>query len=61
MKAGRYAVSVQWGSGHHYFVHTDNSLELSVAEVNKHKQALARRRPKHNLVPTVHLWEQKEV
>lgn len=51
MPIDRYAVSVQWGSGHHYFEKYFPTKELALAYAQKwtHK-------PVKRLKPAVHLW-----
>lgn len=58
MKVKRYAVSIQWGQGQHYFVRTDiDTLSIAAAERETRVRALARRKSRHNLVPSVYIWE----
>lgn len=60
MKAGGYAVSVQWGAGYHYFVYTGDSLDTAklVTKQNK-KWCLAYN--KKGAKPKVHLWIRHDV
>lgn len=56
MKAGAYAVSVQWGVGRHYFIWTGDSLKVAEKTADDHKKLLAKRRDKGGLKPYVFVW-----
>jgi hypothetical protein len=51
MKVSRYAVSVQWGAGHHYFEKYFNTKPEATAYAENWKHKIVKR-----LKPTVHLW-----
>jgi len=56
MNVSKFAVSLQWGKGMHYWVDTDlssNEAALKVAEAAI-KRSL--RMKAKNLKPTVHVW-----
>lgn len=58
MKPKGYAISVQWGSGHHYFVRTDcKDPAEAIADAKARQGVLAKKRHKHNLRPTVYVWQ----
>ena len=54
MKVSRYACSVQWGGGFHYFDHYFDSKE----EALTYAKAWVGRRPKKHpgAKPSVHIW-----
>jgi hypothetical protein len=67
MKTLKYAVSVQWGEGHHYFVDTDitNTSDLDHAilraRVNTNiKYTKALRKNSRSPRPKIHTWEKLE-
>ncbi len=57
MKVKSFAVSVQWGEGHHYFVRTDLESELAARDdATARAKQLAKQKHKHNLKPSVYVW-----
>lgn len=59
MKVDNFAVSVQWGSGHHYFLNTEyQSDDEAYAAGNKAAKELKKSRARKNnrLKPTVYVW-----
>ena len=56
MIAGQYAVSIQWGAGHHYFVWTGDSSEKALSIGAGYQATFAAKRPRHNLKPAVYVW-----
>ena len=57
MKAAKYAFSVQWGSGHHYFLRTDDDIEKVSHWATSQAEMLRRRQGKRGAKPTVHVWK----
>lgn len=51
MKVSRYAVSVQWGVGHHYFEKYFDTKETAFAYAQTWKHKIVK-----SLKPTVHIW-----
>lgn len=59
MKVKEFAVSVQWGNGHHHFLKTDYESEDAAYHAgDEHAKRLARQRKsnKRGAKPTVYVW-----
>jgi hypothetical protein len=63
MDVKRYAVSIQWGKGMHYFKATD-LIDYTAAEQLAHAELRLALKTKQNSAkspePTIHIWELKE-
>jgi hypothetical protein len=63
MDVKRYAVSVQWGKGMHYFKATDlvdYAAAEQLAEAQLRLALKTKQKSKMNLEPTIHIWQLKE-
>lgn len=64
MKPLPFMVSIQWGSGHHYFLHGYNSREEACRAAEAHLKHLVQRERqrtrKNTLKPTVYVFELRE-
>ena len=57
MKIRKYAVSVQWGAGHHYFLHFYATQEEAQVAAERHLQMLKQRQNKRGAKPHSMVWE----
>lgn len=62
MKPSKYMLSVQWGSGHHYFLGTTYTTKETVKTAQSVTQeeltTRSNRTSKRGARPTVYAWEQ---
>ena len=60
MKALKYAVSIQWGEGFHYFSYYSNSIEEASRVAHETSVRLkSQQANKRGAKPKVFLWEMK--
>jgi len=60
MLVSKFAVSVQYGQGYHYFLRTDLDTEVQAQDIFKGAAARLLPHKKPGAKPAVHLWERKE-
>lgn len=59
MKPDRFAVSVIWGEGPHYFLRYFSTYAKAQSAANTELNALMHRRVKRGAKPTVMVWEKR--